>query len=82
MMSPCCLSLHFWKVAFLTIRRRFLRARRFVPQDALQQFMDTEKWREQNLIGDLYENIDVGDYEETRKLVSAGLGVIFHSPVV
>ena len=42
-------------------------------QDALQQFSDTEKWREANLIGDLYDNIDIADYEETRKLVSEGI---------
>ncbi|MCJ1394477.1 hypothetical protein MMC18_007355 [Xylographa bjoerkii] len=47
---------------------RFLRARRFVPQDALQQFTDTEAWRESNRIGDLYNNIDIKDYEETRRL--------------
>ncbi|MCJ1315975.1 hypothetical protein MMC15_001295 [Xylographa vitiligo] len=47
---------------------RFLRARRFVPQDALQQFADTESWRESNKIGDLYNNIDIKDYEETRRL--------------
>ena len=49
---------------------RFLRARRFIPQDALQQFQDTEKWREENKIGSIYENIDVDDYDQTRKLVS------------
>ena len=48
---------------------RYLRARRFVPQDALGQFQDTEKWREANEIDNLYENIDVEAYEETRKLV-------------
>ncbi|MCJ1285428.1 hypothetical protein MMC26_004768 [Xylographa opegraphella] len=47
---------------------RFLRARRFVPQDALQQFTETEAWREANKIGDLYNNIDIKDYEETRRL--------------
>ncbi|MCJ1401820.1 hypothetical protein MMC11_005037 [Xylographa trunciseda] len=52
---------------------RFLRARRFVPRDALQQFSDTESWRESNRIGDLYDNIDIKDYEETRRLVSMAI---------
>jgi hypothetical protein len=55
---------------YADINRRFLRARRFVPKDALGQFKDTEHWREQNEITALYDNIDVGDYEETRRLVS------------
>lgn len=53
--------------------RRFLRARRFVPQDAVQQFSDTERWRAENQIDTIYENIDVKDYEETRRLVSIRL---------
>ena len=52
------------------LHRRFLRARRFVPTDALQQFADTEAWRQANQIDTVYENIDLKDYEETRKLVS------------
>lgn len=47
---------------------RFLRARRFIPQEAYQQFHDTETWRAKNEIDNLYENIDVEEYEETRKL--------------
>ena len=49
---------------------RFLRARRFDVQAAFQQYSDTEKWRAVNQIGHLYDNIDVKDYEEARKLVS------------
>ncbi|MCJ1310745.1 hypothetical protein MMC25_004411 [Agyrium rufum] len=51
-----------------TTMLRFLRARRFVPADGLQQFKDTEKWRKENEIALLYDNIDVQNYEETRKL--------------
>lgn len=47
---------------------RYLRARKFVPQDALGQFKDTEDWRKKNEIDKLYDTIDVGDYDETRAL--------------
>ena len=53
------------------ISSRFLRARRFIPQDALGQFKDTEKWREVNQLDKLYMNIDVENFEEARRLVSA-----------
>jgi hypothetical protein len=49
---------------------RFLRARRFQPQDAFKQFKDTEDWREATKLDQLYETIDVAQYDETRKLVS------------
>lgn len=39
-----------------------------MPNDALGQFRDTEVWRKKNHIKDLYDNIDVADYEETRQL--------------
>jgi hypothetical protein len=48
---------------------RFLRARRFHVQDALKQFKDTEDWRKATQLDKLYETIDVGQYDETRKLV-------------
>lgn len=47
---------------------RFLRARRFVVQDAYQQFADTEAWRHANQIDELYETIDLDHYDETRRL--------------
>ncbi|KZV91419.1 CRAL/TRIO domain-containing protein [Exidia glandulosa HHB12029] len=47
---------------------RFLRARRFVLPDALEQFRDTEAWRAKNNMDLLYEKIDIQDYEETRRL--------------
>lgn len=49
--------------------RRFLRARRFVPAEAFKQFKDTEDWRKENSINDLFFNIEVEEFEETRKLV-------------
>lgn len=48
---------------------RFLRARRFVVPDALQQFVATEEWRKANELDKLYETIDVDQYEQTRLLV-------------
>ena len=39
-----------------------------MAKDALQQFADTEKWREANEIDNLYANIDVEEYDQTRKL--------------
>lgn len=47
---------------------RYLRARRFVPQDALAQFKDTEIWRKENNLDALYEKIDIHDYQEARSV--------------
>ena len=41
-----------------------------MPKDALQQFKDTEKWRELNELDNLYMNIDVDDYDTSRRHVS------------
>lgn len=49
--------------------RRFLRARRWVPEDAFGQFKDTEDWRVANDIDVLYRTIEVGAYEQSRRLV-------------
>lgn len=54
----------------LTFQRRYLRARKFVPQDAYIQFKDTEMWRKQNDLDALYEKIDIHDYLEARSVVS------------
>lgn len=48
---------------------RYLRARRFVPEDAFAQFKDTEIWRKENKLEALYENIDIKDYQEARSVV-------------
>ncbi|KAI9761642.1 MAG: hypothetical protein M4579_000876 [Chaenotheca gracillima] len=47
---------------------RFLRARKFEVQEAFQQFKDTEEWRKANQLDFLYDNIEINDYEETRRL--------------
>jgi hypothetical protein len=47
---------------------RYLRARKFVPQDAFGQFKDTEDWRKENQLDTLYETIDIHEYEQTRRL--------------
>lgn len=49
--------------------RRYLRARKFVPDDALKQFKETEDWRKSTHIDELYDNIDLQEYEDARKLV-------------
>ncbi|KAF2278337.1 CRAL/TRIO domain-containing protein [Westerdykella ornata] len=53
---------------------RFLRARRFVPQDAFKQFKDTEDWRKEHDLGNLYKTIDIEEYEQTRRLYPQWLG--------
>ncbi|KAI1426635.1 CRAL-TRIO domain-containing protein [Xylaria sp. FL1777] len=47
---------------------RFLRARKWVPQDAYVQFSDTEKFRDANEMENLYANIDIDLYETSRKV--------------
>ncbi|KAL8975912.1 MAG: hypothetical protein Q9205_007983, partial [Flavoplaca limonia] len=47
---------------------RYLRARKFVPQDAFAQFKDTEKWRKDNNLDALYEKIEIQDYQEARSV--------------
>ncbi|KAE9983019.1 hypothetical protein BLS_005036 [Venturia inaequalis] len=47
---------------------RYLRARKFVPKEALTQFKATEDWRKENHLEELYDTIDVKEYDETRRL--------------
>ncbi|KAL8966058.1 MAG: hypothetical protein Q9183_003537 [Haloplaca sp. 2 TL-2023] len=47
---------------------RYLRARKFVAQDAFAQFKDTEIWRKENNLDALYEKIDISDYQEARSV--------------
>lgn len=49
--------------------RRYLRARKWIPEEAFQQFAETEDWRKENKLDQLYETIDVEDYEVSRRLV-------------
>lgn len=51
--------------------RRYLRARRWVVEDAYQQFKDTEEWRKANDLDVLYNTIDLDAYEQSRRLVCA-----------
>jgi hypothetical protein len=50
---------------------RFLRARRWVVEDAFKQFKDTEDWRAANDLDTLHDNIDIDSYEQSRQLVGA-----------
>ncbi|KAL7934410.1 CRAL-TRIO domain-containing protein [Trichoderma chlorosporum] len=47
---------------------RYLRARRWIVEDALGQFKDTEEWREANNIDTLYRTIELDAYEQSRRL--------------
>ncbi|KAF7543816.1 hypothetical protein G7046_g9925 [Stylonectria norvegica] len=47
---------------------RYLRARRWIVEDAFQQFKDTEDWRAANDIEVLYNTIDLEAYEQSRRL--------------
>lgn len=47
---------------------RYLRARKFTPQEAFNQFKDTEDWRKENELEEIYETIEVEEYEQTRRL--------------
>ncbi|KAJ7494218.1 CRAL-TRIO domain-containing protein [Mycena galericulata] len=47
---------------------RYLRARRFQVNDALQQLKDTEVWRETNKVDELYDTFDIDTFEEARKV--------------
>lgn len=53
---------------------RYLRARKFLPQEAYNQFKDTEDWRKENQLDTLYDTIDVEEYEATRRLYPQWLG--------
>ncbi|EMD00286.1 hypothetical protein BAUCODRAFT_62741 [Baudoinia panamericana UAMH 10762] len=47
---------------------RYIRARKWIPQEAFVQFRETEDWRIENQLDTLYETIDVDEYEQTRRL--------------
>lgn len=46
-----------------------MRARKFDPEAAVGQFTDTEKWRKTLAIDEVFQTIDINEYEETRRLV-------------
>ncbi|GAB0136418.1 hypothetical protein EsDP_00004719 [Epichloe bromicola] len=47
---------------------RYLRARRWIVEDACRQFKDTEDWRAANNIDTLYQTIELDAYEQGRRL--------------
>ncbi|KAK3718666.1 hypothetical protein LTR37_004883 [Vermiconidia calcicola] len=47
---------------------RYLRARKFVTQEAFTQFKDTEDWRKEHQLDKLYDTIDIHEYDQTRRL--------------
>ncbi|EPE06514.1 cral trio domain-containing protein [Ophiostoma piceae UAMH 11346] len=47
---------------------RFLRARRWIVEEAYAQFKDTEDWRAENSLNVLYDTIDLEAYEQSRRL--------------
>lgn len=53
---------------------RYLRARKFVPEEAFKQLKDTEDWRKENQLDKLYETIDVNEYEASRRLYPQWIG--------
>lgn len=53
--------------------RRFLRARDYSVEAALEQYRTTRAWRDKNRLLELYDRIEISDYEETRKLVRTSL---------
>lgn len=53
---------------------RFLRARRWVPEDAFKQFKDTEDWRAATRLDVLYDTIDLDAYEQSRILYPQWIG--------
>ncbi|KAG6333729.1 hypothetical protein ID866_5357 [Astraeus odoratus] len=53
--------------AFYLDRRRFLRARRYDVAKAYKQFADTEAWRKQNDVDDLFKNFDRDEMESARR---------------
>ncbi|WVR04897.1 hypothetical protein IAU60_001909 [Kwoniella sp. DSM 27419] len=47
---------------------RYLRARRFQVEPAVQHFSSTEQYRQQNRLIELYDEMDVDEYEQARRL--------------
>jgi len=47
---------------------RYLRARKFNPQEAFGQLKDTEDWRTENQLEKLYDTIDIDEYDRARRL--------------
>ena len=52
--------------------RRFLRARKWNPSEALNQYREARTFSTEKDVPRLYDSISVDDYEDTRRLVSEG----------
>ena len=46
-----------------------------MPQEAFKQFKNTEDWRKDQNINNLFETIEVDEFEQTRQLVPAPLSL-------
>lgn len=77
---PAAAALMLTLTLTLTPASRYLRARKFSPPDALKQFKDTEDWRKENSLDELYDTIEVKEYEETRRLVSSTPRALLRPP--
>lgn len=53
-----------------------MRARKFDVAGAWAQFKDTEDWRKENAIEELYENIEVDSYDAARRMVRLHIGLL------
>lgn len=40
-----------------------------MPQEAFKQFKDTEDWRKDNKLDQIFETIETEEFEQTRRLV-------------
>ncbi|KAJ5726774.1 uncharacterized protein N7483_008131 [Penicillium malachiteum] len=54
--------------------RRYLRARSFQVEAAFEQFDFCMKWRKEIGIEEFYDNLEVGSYEESRKMYPQWIG--------
>lgn len=51
-----------------TVLLRYLRARRWIPEEALKQFSDSHIWRTANDLDVLYHTIELDSYEQSRRM--------------
>ncbi|PKS07326.1 hypothetical protein jhhlp_005928 [Lomentospora prolificans] len=51
-----------------TVLLRYLRARRWVPAEALKQFKESHIWRKANDLDVLYHTIELDSYEQSRRM--------------
>jgi hypothetical protein len=56
---------------------RYLRARLYDPKAALGQFKDTEIWRQEHDVDKLYDNFDVQEFDNSRRVVCSHFALNF-----